>query len=110
MISSLVDSVLQALDDAINTAAYWVLELLDSKDDIQQVTGEFISADKIHTFQETLETPFVGLLKENILCQHWPYLILITFPEPILSYFPLMERSQLRFCSTTSGKLSFLLP
>ena len=32
MISSLIDAV---LDDAITPAAYWVLELLDSKDDLQ---------------------------------------------------------------------------
>ena len=34
MISSLIDAVLHALDDAITPAAYWVLELLDSKDDL----------------------------------------------------------------------------
>ena len=65
-ISSLVDAVLHALNDAITPAAYWVLELLDSKDGLQQVTGEIVSADKIHTFQETVGTPFVALLKENI--------------------------------------------
>ena len=41
MISSLIDAVLHALDDAITPAAYWVLELLDSKE---------ISADMIDTF------------------------------------------------------------
>ena len=60
MISSLVDAVLHALEDAITPAAYWVLELLDSKDDFQQTTGEIFSADKIHTFQETVGTPFVA--------------------------------------------------
>ena len=53
MISSLVDAVLRALDDAITPAVYWVLERLNSKDDLQQATGEIASADKIHTFQET---------------------------------------------------------
>ena len=48
MVSSLVDAVLHTLDDAITPAAYWVLELLDSKDDLQQVTREIASADKIH--------------------------------------------------------------
>ena len=67
MISSLVDAVLYALDDAITPAAYWVLELLDAKDDLQQATGEIVSTDKIHTFQETVETSFVALLRENIL-------------------------------------------
>ena len=50
MISSLVDALLHAVNDAITPAAYWVLELLDSKDDLQQATGEIVSADKIHTF------------------------------------------------------------
>ena len=66
MISSLVNAVLHALDDAITPTAYWVLELLDSKDDLQQATGEIVSADKIHTLQETVGTPFVALLMENI--------------------------------------------
>ena len=66
MISYLVDAVLHALDDdAISPAAYWILELLDSKDDLQQVTGEIVSADKSHTFQESVGTPFVALLREN---------------------------------------------
>ena len=56
MISSLVYAVLHALDDAITPAAYSVLELLDSK-----ATGEIVSADKIHTFQETEGAPFVAL-------------------------------------------------
>ena len=63
MISCLVDVVLHVLDEAITPAAYWVL---DSKDDLRKMTGEIVSADKIHTFQETVEIPFVALLKENI--------------------------------------------
>ena len=43
-----------------------------------------------------------------ILCQHWLYLILVTFPVPILPNFSLMERSQLRFCSTITEKISLL--
>ena len=66
MISSLISVVLHALDDAITPAACWVLELLNSKDDLQQATREIVSADKIHTFQETT---FVAVLKQNISCQ-----------------------------------------
>ena len=65
MITSLIDAVLHALDDAITPAAYWVLELLDSKNDLQQGPSEIVSADKIHTFQEKVGTPFVALLKEH---------------------------------------------
>ena len=53
MFFSLVDAVPQALDDAITPAAYWVLEHFDSIDDFQLATGEIVSADMIHTFQET---------------------------------------------------------
>ncbi|XP_065892412.1 zinc finger MYM-type protein 1-like [Dysidea avara] len=60
------ESVLQSLDDAITPAANWVLELLDSEDDIKQATGETISIEKIQAFQEKVGTPFVALLKQNI--------------------------------------------
>ena len=55
MIFSLVDAVCHI--DAITPAAYWILELFGSKDDLQQVTVEIVSADKIHTFQLTLGDP-----------------------------------------------------
>ena len=87
MISSLVDAVLHALDDAITPAAYWVLELLDSKDDLQQATGEIVSADKIHTFQETLATPFVGLQGKHFMSANAIFdTLLIMFPVPIIPW------------------------
>ena len=84
---------------------------LDSKDDLQQASGGIVSADKIHTFQETVGTPFVDLLKENMSSRFathhivsalaifdlQPYLILVMLPVLILPNFPLMERSQLSF-------------
>ena len=45
-----------------------------------KATGEIVSADKIHTFQETMGTPFVNFLIRKpfqaglqllVLCQHW---------------------------------------
>ena len=54
------------MDDAITPAANWVWELLESKDGIQQATGETISAGKIHMFQEKVDTLFVVHMKENI--------------------------------------------
>ena len=115
-ISSLVDVVLDTPDDAITPAAYWVWEFSDSKDDLQQVTGKIVRADKIHTIQKTEGTHFVTLLKENIsrrfathdIVSALAILILVTFPVPILPNFPLKERIQLRFCSTTAGKIGFL--
>ena len=65
--SLLIDAVLHALNDAITPAAYWVLEFLDTKDDLHQVTGEIVIADKVYTFQERVGTPFVAL--QNISSQ-----------------------------------------
>ena len=83
---------------------------------LQQHTVEIVSAGKIHSFQETVGTPFVALLKENISSQFATHDIVSalaifdprTFPVPILPNFSLMERIQLRFCSTTTGKISLL--
>lgn len=66
MVTSLLDSVLHTLDTAITPAANWVLELLDLKDDLQQVTGETISGEKLNAFQEKVSGPFITTLKENI--------------------------------------------
>ena len=100
MISSLIDAVLH-------------FELLNSKDDFQQPTGEIVSAGKIHTFQETVGTPFLAFVKKNISSRHDIVSALAIFdpcniPILILPNFPLMERSQLRFYSTTTGQRGFL--
>ena len=55
MISFLTDAVLHTLDDAKIPAAYWVLEILNSKDNLQQATREIVGANKIHTFQERVK-------------------------------------------------------
>ena len=45
-ITSLVDAVLHTMDDAITQAAYWVFELLDYEDDLQQATGEIVGTNE----------------------------------------------------------------
>ena len=117
MISFLIDAVLHALNDANTPAAYWVLKLLDSKVDLQEATREIVSPHKIHTFQETVGTPFLALLKENIsnqfATQNIVTVLAIFDPRNITSTtlpnFPLMERSQWRFFSTTMEKIKFAL-
>ena len=67
LISSLVESTLHTLDDAVLPAANWVLELHDQvDDDLQKATGVTIDADKIRLFQENHGNPFIACLKENI--------------------------------------------
>ena len=115
-ICSLVNAVLVSLDDAITPAANWVLELLDCKDGLQHATGEVISADKIRRFQETVGTPFVVHLKDNIssrfashdIVSALAYSILEKFPVLILSNCPLMGKSQLKYSSITMEKTSLL--
>ena len=66
MISALVDASITSIDDAITPAANWILELLDNKDDIQQTTGKTFDTSKLLRFQETVATPFVNTLNQNI--------------------------------------------
>ena len=65
VIYSLVQAVLKSLDGAITPSANWVLELLDSKDNIKQTTGEAISIKKIQAFQQNVGIPFIISIKEN---------------------------------------------
>ena len=105
MVSALVNAVLLALDDVITPAAYWVLKLLDSKDDLQQATVEIVSADKIHTFQETVGTTYVAFLKGKIssrfgTCDIVSALAIFdprNIPSTDSSKFPTYGRSQLSF-------------
>ena len=66
MISTLVEATLESLDDAVSPAANWVLELLDSSEDIQKATGETIDTTKIKLFKDTVAVPYIAHLKENI--------------------------------------------
>jgi hypothetical protein len=55
LISSLVESTLHTLDDAVLPAANWVLELHDQVDDLQKATEVTNHGN-----------PFIACLKENI--------------------------------------------
>ena len=117
MISSLVDAVLHAVDDAITPAAHWVSELLDSKDNLQQATGEIVSADQIHTFQERVETPFVTLLKEKISSRFTTHDIVSALaifdprnvPSTDSSQFPTYEKKSIEVLLNHYGKDKFAL-
>ena len=51
MITSLADAVLQSLNDGITPETNWILELMNSKDDLEKVAGEVINVDKLLEFQ-----------------------------------------------------------
>ena len=103
---SLIDAVLHALNDANTPAAYWILELLDRKDDLQQVTGEIVSADKIHTFKETVETQFVILRKTFCVCTgHDPHNV----PSNDSSQIPTYGKKLTEVLLNHNGKNKFAL-
>ena len=62
----LVDTTLSTLDDAILPAANWVLELLDTKDDLEAATDIKITTESITSFQDRVAKPFISVLKNNI--------------------------------------------
>ena len=72
MISALVDASITSIDDAIKPSAIWILEVLDNKDDIQQITGETIDTIKLLRFQETLSIfdPRKSQVLTQLNCQH----------------------------------------
>ena len=53
LISSIVDAIVQSLDDAVLPGANWVLKLFDDTDDLKSSTEVTIDAEKILSFQNT---------------------------------------------------------
>ena len=58
---------LNTLDDAILPAANLVLELLDTKDDLEAATEIKITTKSITSFQNRAAKPFITMSKNNIL-------------------------------------------
>ena len=65
-IAPLVDVTLKTLDDVILPAANWVLELLDTKDDLEAAPDIKITTESITSFQDRVAKPFNTMLKNNI--------------------------------------------
>ncbi len=65
-ITPLVDATLNTLDDAMLPAANWVLELMDAKNEIEEVTDITLTTESIATFQGQVAEPFIRMLKANI--------------------------------------------
>ena len=65
-IAPLVDTTPNALDDAIMPVANWVLELFDTKDDLETAIDIKITTESITSFQDRVTKPFITMLKNNI--------------------------------------------
>ena len=66
IISSLVECTLHSLDDSVLLTANWVLELLDLKEALEEVTDITIALADIQYFQDSVGKPFISNLKNNI--------------------------------------------
>ena len=65
-IAPLVDATFITLDDPIMPAANWVLELLDTSNDLETSTGIKIATESITSFQDRVAKPLIIILKSNI--------------------------------------------
>ena len=66
IISSLVKCTLHSLDESVLPTANWVLELLDLKETLEEVTDITITLADIQSFQKSVGKPFISNLKNNI--------------------------------------------
>ena len=65
-ISSLVESTVHMLNDAVSPAANWVLELQEACNDLEAATDVKVTLEAIFSFQERVAKPFVNDLINNI--------------------------------------------
>jgi hypothetical protein len=66
IISSLVDATLHTLDDVIQPAANWLLELQEVMEEMESTLGIKFTTEDITEFQSRVVKPFYMLLKDNI--------------------------------------------
>ena len=66
IISSLVDATLHTLEDVLQPAAKWVLDLQEVKEEMDITLGINFNSDDVASFQSRVTEPFYTKLKENI--------------------------------------------
>ena len=66
MISSVLDATLHSIDNAVLSSSNWVLELLESAQDLETAIKEQITQEDISTFQEKIVQCFIHQLRDNI--------------------------------------------
>ena len=97
-IAPLVDATLNTLDDAILPAANWVLELLDTKDDLDAAIDIKITRESITSFQYRVAKPFITMFKKNILC--------LFVSQHVVSSFSIFDTKKV-LAANSSGLLSY---
>ena len=66
IISSLVDDTLHTLEDVLQPAAKWVLDLQEVKEEMDITVGINFNSDDVASFQSRVTEPFYTKLKKNI--------------------------------------------
>ena len=64
--SSLVDATLHTLEDVLQPAAKWLLDLQKAKEEMDITVGINFNSDDVASFQSRVTEPFYTKLKENI--------------------------------------------
>ena len=113
IISSLVDATLHTLEDVLQPAAKWVLDLQEVKEEMDITVGINFNSDDVASFQSRVTEPFYTKLKENIVncfvSQDVPVsAFLIPRRLQILWKTVHMEKTKLKYSLNTMG-LSFQL-
>ena len=67
IISSLVDATLHTLEDILQPAAKWVLDLQEVKEEMDITVGINFNSDDVASFQSRVGEPFYTKSKENIV-------------------------------------------
>ena len=112
--SSLVDATLHTLEDVLQTAAKWLLDLQEVKEEMDITVGINFNSDDVASFQSRVTEPFYTKLKENIANRF--------VSQDVVSWFSIsdpkktpnslenvrMEKTKLKYSLNTMG-LSFQL-
>ena len=107
IISSLVDATLHTLEDVLQPAAKWVLDLQEVKEEMDITVGINFYSDDVASFQSRVTEPFYIKLKENI-ANRFVSPFLIPRRLQILWKTVRMEKAKLKYSLNTMG-LSFQL-
>ena len=111
IISSLVDATLHTLEDVLQPAAKWVLDLQEVKEEMDITVGINFNSDDVASFQSRVTEPFYTKLSQTTLFHKMLSPVsafLIPRRLQILWKTVRMEKTKLKYSLNTMG-LSFQL-
>ena len=109
IISSLVDATLHTLEDVLQPAAKWLLDLQEVKEEMDITVGINFNSDDVASFQSRVTEPFYTKLKENIANRFVSQDVVSCFsifdPQKIQILWKTvrMEKTKLKYSLNTMG-------